>query len=132
MLNVLNGTELYTLKQQKIICYLNFILIFKKRQARLQNANHHLQCPSSPFPCIPCPTPKHKPPPMAVHKLLIEKGSLPTSPFATMVEPDWPLMDNKMAQPPRTLHVPLHTMIRANCLCFSSALGPTQIILRED
>ena len=97
----------------------------------MQNANHHLQCPSSPFPWIPRPTPKHKPPPMALHKLLIEKGSLPTSLFASMVEPDWPLMDNKITQPLRTLHVPLHTMIRANCLCFSSVFGPTQIILRR-
>ena len=67
----------------------------------MQNANHHLQCPSSPLPCIPYPTPKHKPPPVAMYKLLIQKGSLPTSPFATMVEPDWPLMDNKDSTAPK-------------------------------
>lgn len=86
--------------------YLNFKK--KKKQARLQNTNHYLQCPSSPFPRIPCPAPKHKPPPTAVHKLLTENGSLPTSPCVTMVGLYQTLVDNERAQYPRTQHMTAH------------------------
>lgn len=49
-----------------------------------------------------------------------------------MVELYQTLMDNERAQYPRTQHVTLYMMIRVNCLCFSAAFGPTQIILRDD